>query len=54
VNCPVIDADGHVLEKERYIPKYLEVPGTNARRRRGRAINHGMNLFDSFETAGST
>ena len=24
VNCPVIDADGHVLEKERYIRKYLE------------------------------
>ena len=26
VNCPVIDADGHVLEKERYIRKYLESP----------------------------
>ena len=26
VNCPVIDADGHVLEKERYIRKYLEAP----------------------------
>ena len=25
-NCPVIDADGHVLEKERYIRKYLESP----------------------------
>ena len=24
VNCPVIDADGHVLEKEKYIRKYLE------------------------------
>ncbi len=26
VNCPVIDADGHVLEKARYIRKYLEAP----------------------------
>ena len=26
MNGPVIDADGHVLEKERYIRKYLEAP----------------------------
>ena len=25
-NGPVIDADGHVLEKEKYIRKYLEKP----------------------------
>ena len=29
-NCPVIDADGHVLEKERYIRKYLEPHATTA------------------------
>ena len=52
VNCPVIDADGHVLEKERYIRKYLEAPwDKRSTALRTRDQPWDANLFDSFETA---
>ena len=52
VNCPVIDADGHVLEKERYIRKYLESPwDKRSTALRTRDQPWDANLFDSFEMA---
>ena len=52
VNCPVIDADGHVLEKERYIRKYLEPPwDKRSTPLRTRDQPWDANLFDSFEMA---
>ena len=52
VNCPVIDADGHVLEKERYIRKYLESPwDKRSTPLRTRDQPWDANLFDSFEMA---
>ena len=36
-----IDADGHVIEKESEIRKYLKAHGTSARRRCGPAISPG-------------
>src|SRR6266508_5896441 len=52
VNCPVIDADGHVLEKERYIRKYLEAPwDKRSTALRTRDQPWDANLFDSFEMA---
>ena len=49
VNCPVIDADGHVLEKERYIRKYLEAPwDKRSTALRTRDQPWDANLFDSF------
>src|ERR1041384_6494044 len=51
-NCPVIDADGHVLEKERYIRKYLESPwDRRSTPLRTRDQPWDANLFDSFEMA---
>ena len=52
VDCSVIDADGHVIEKERYIRKYLESPWrkrSTPLRTRDRPWD--ANLFDSFEMA---
>jgi len=52
VNCPVIDADGHVLEKEKYIRKYLEAPwDKRSTALRTRDQPWDANLFDSFEMA---
>ena len=52
MNCPVIDADGHVLEKERYIRKYLEAPwDKRSTALRTRDQPWDANLFDSFEMA---
>ena len=52
VNCPVIDADGHVLEKERYIRKYLEAPwDKRSTSLRTRDQPWDANLFDSFKMA---
>jgi hypothetical protein len=52
VNCPVIDADGHVLEKEKYIRKYLEAPwNKRSTALRTRDQPWDANLFDSFEMA---
>ena len=52
VNCPVIDADGHVLEKASYVRKYLEAPWD----KRPTALRTydqpwDANLFDSFPMA---
>ena len=50
--CPVIDADGHVLEKEKYIRKYLEAPwDKRSTSLRTRDQPWDANLFDSFEMA---
>jgi hypothetical protein len=52
MNGPVIDADGHVLEKERYIRKYLEAPwNKRSTSLRTRDQPWDANLFDSFEMA---
>ena len=52
MNGPVIDADGHVLEKERYIRKYLEAPwDKRSTSLRTRDQPWDANLFDSFEMA---
>ena len=52
MNGPVIDADGHVLEKERYIRKYLETPwDKRSTSLRTRDQPWDANLFDSFEMA---
>ncbi len=52
VNCPVIDADGHVLEKEKYIRKYLEAPwDKRSTALRTRDQPWDANLFDSFDMA---
>ena len=49
---PVIDADGHVLEKEKYIRKYLEKPwDKRSTALRTRDQPWDANLFDSFEMA---
>jgi hypothetical protein len=51
-NGPVIDADGHVLEKEKYIRKYLEKPwDKRSTALRTRDQPWDANLFDSFEMA---
>ena len=52
MNGPVIDADGHVFEKERYIRKYLESPwDKRSTPLSTRDQPWDANLFDSFEMA---